>query len=542
MEQDLRVQIIRLIPVAGPATDSIEIDDQEQAIIGRSRDCSVYIADPAVSRRHVSIANSGNKWILTDLGSRYGTSLNGIQLEPERPTLIKHRDLLKIGPFIFRVSTSGLGLNAMTVTDHLVAPGTIVEAVKVEEPDSLADKRLSLLIEGCSKIFQAREEAELAVPVLDLVLAGTGYSRGAVLLWNGAPDQVEVLASRDHDGLSHMGIEYSRSLLQASASGDMARLSSSSKHQYGQSIAGLGILEALCAPLIIDSRVIGSIYLDVREGEALPETDAAQFCHVASQVASLAISNLKHLELARRQEHLDADLKIAQEAQEFLLPDSHGNVGSIRYSSRTLPGSIVGGDLFDVFEINEHLTGICFGDITGHGIGAALLMTAVLTHLKTVLISCGDPAVAVSATNTYLVEHSSARMFATLWVGVIDSRDHTLRYVDAGHGHWLICKPDSSLYPPPAPGGVVAGVQPEIEYFAVEQKLVVGDRLVLYSDGLVEQPNADLVRFETDRLFAVLSQSRSSEDDVVMSFDAIESFVGGARFTDDTTIASLEIT
>jgi sigma-B regulation protein RsbU (phosphoserine phosphatase) len=533
---------MRLIPVAGPAIDHIEVDAQARTLIGRSSDCTVCIKDAAISRRHALIFSTGNKWVLTDLGSKHGTSLNGIELELDKPALIEHRDLLNIGPYMFRVSTSARDVDPMTITDDSVSAGTVVEAVEVSEEESIEAKRLSLLIGGCSKIFQAPDQHALAMHVLSLVLSGTGYSRGAVLLWNGTPNEVEVLASRDHRrSLSDDGITFSRSLLQASASGDLVRMSPSSQHQYGQSIAGLGILEALCAPLVIDAMVVGSIYLDVREGEAPPERDAAQFCHVVSQVASLAISNLKHVDLVRRQEHLEEDLKIAQEAQAFLLPESQGVAGQLRYASRTLPGSVIGGDLFDIFEIDENLTGICFGDVSGHGIGAAILMTAALTHLKTMLRTSGDPAAAAVATNNYLVEHSSARMFTTLWVGVFDSRSGSLRYVDAGHGHWLICRSDAPPSAPPAPGGVLAGIRSGIAYSVEEIDFGCGDRLVLYSDGLVEQSGPGLERFESERLFEVLARSGSISQDVAMSFEALEAFAGVSSFTDDTTIASVEI-
>ncbi len=532
---------MRLIPVAGPSLDQVEVDGRERTIIGRSTDCSVCIHDAAISRRHASVVRSGGTWILSDLGSRHGTVLNGIKLEAGKPAILEHGDLLQLGPCVFRVSYRGLGLDSMTFTDELVSPGTIVESVKVSDADSLAAKRLSLLIQGCSRVFQASDLHELSVRVLELMDSGTGFTRGAVLLWNGSPEQVEVLASFDGGRLSGDGIAFSRSLLQASASGDMARMSSSTMHQYGQSIAGLGIVEALCAPLLIDGSVVGSIYLDVREGEAPPERDAAQFCHAASQIASLAISNLQHVELVRRQEHLDEDLKIAQEAQAFLLPESKGITGGLRYASRTLPGSVVGGDLFDIFEIDDHLAGICFGDVSGHGIGAAILMTATLTHLKTVLRECGNPAVAAEATNNYLVEHSSARMFTTLWVGVFDSRSRSLRYVDAGHGHWVLCRPGTSPSVPPAPGGVLAGIQPGVKYTSAEIQLDPGDRLVLYSDGLVEQSGPDLTRFESERLMDVLNRSGSIHEDVSMSFEALETFAEVSRFTDDTTIASVEI-
>lgn len=309
----------------------------------------------------------------------------------------------------------------------------------------------------------------------------------------------------------------------------------------GHSIVGLGISSALCAPLMVDSAVVGAIYLDSRDGEVSPQPDAASFCHAVSQVASLALSSLKRIELARRQERLDADLSIAQEAQSFLLPAPGGTVGRLRYALRTCAGSEVGGDLFDIFDIDDHRTGICFGDITGHGIGAAILMTAVLSYLRATLANCGDPAAAVTETNAYLARHSSDRMFATLWVGVFDATESTLSYIDAGHGHWLVCTAGAAPARPKLPGGMIIGVQPDLEYSGACLELRPGDRLILYSDGLVEQPNTENEQFGNARLRDVIAGSGAIDDDVAGIFAALEEFAGSSSFADDTTIASIEV-
>lgn len=545
MPQRPPTQPLRLIPVAGPTTEPVVANPNSSTLIGRAKECEVYLPELTISRKHLTIIHQGGQWILTDLSSRHGSILNGTRLESNKPTPTGHGDLLHIGPYIFRVASTSVAAHTLATTDAVVSPGTIIEAVSVRQDDSLAHQRLALMIEGCAEIFQAQCEDDLAHAVIELILSGTGFPRGAMLRWCESPDQVEIIAFQDRGRIKSDRFNFSRSLLKASATGSVARLSSQPElqenHNYGQSIVSLGISEALSVPLIIDSTVIGSIYLDTRDGDLPPKPDATSFCHAVSHIASLALSNLKGIELSRRQEELDADLKIAQEAQTFLLPKMQGQVDNLRYVSRTCPGSVVGGDLFDIFEINDHQTGICFGDITGHGIGAAILMTAVLTHLRTALSNSGDPAIAVAQTNTYLADHSSARMFATLWVGVFDSTDNTLHYVDAGHGHWLVCTPENAPSSPPPPGGVVIGIQPDLEYTTASIKLREGDRLVIYSDGVVEQPNSGLDRFEINRLYDVLEESSSIEHDIAMCFAALEAFTGGKNFADDTTIASIEI-
>ena len=85
------------------------------------------------------------------------------------------------------------------------------------------------------------------------------------------------------------------------------------------------------------------------------------------------------------------------------------------------------------------------------------------------------------------------------------------------------------------------GFQPEFEYSSARLRLKPGDRLILYSDGIVEQPNTRNERFEIARLKGVIASSGSISDDVGKVFAALEAFSGSSTFMDDTTIASIEV-
>ncbi len=534
---------LKLEPVAGTDAPSLSVSDQAETFVGRAQECDLCLADAVVSRRHASVARRNHEWVLTDLGSRHGTYLNSVLLRPGTPTLIASGDFVRFGPYTFRVNDGSGDSDSQTLAavDESVAPGTIVERISNRELESLAQRRLELLIEGASLLHQTSTETELAAAVVGLVLAGSGFRRAAVLRPSGSGDQVEVLSARDLNMDRPANFSFSRSLLREAASGHVARLSRSMDALLGQSIQQLGIQCAVCAPITLDSSVVSYIYLDSREAERPGYDDAAGFCRAVSRIAGLALSNIKRAELQRRQERLDQDLNAARQAQAFLWPSEQGDVGALKYAMRMTPGRIVAGDLFDIFPLDDHRVGLCFGDVSGQGMGAAILMTAVLSYLRAAMAQFTDPAEAANAVNRYTSERSPANMFVSLWIGVFDDHEQVLHFVDAGHGHWII-KPHGE--PPataPRPQGILVGIDPDFRYVAQSLKLAPGDRFILYSDGVVEHRAPSGEDFGITRLLSAIAESTTPSEDVSYALTSLQEYLGEVVLADDTTLASMEV-
>ena len=510
-------------------------------VLGRAHECEVCFQDPSVSRRHASLVKRDARWYVVDHGGRHGTYLNGVRLEPEEPVVAAHGDFIRVGPYTFRFAFGGSRATTIAKTERQLASDTIVERVSNREIGSLAQRRLEVLIDGAVAINQATDEAALGEAIVEVAMAGTGFPRAAVIRLTGSSDAVEVLVSRDGKAARTGQFSFSSSLLREAANGHLARLSRRSGEQLGQSIERLGITAALCAPIILDDSVVAYIYLDSRADEQVGYPDAAGFCHAISKMAGMALSNLKRAELQLRQRRLEEDLKGARQAQAFLCPKGEGRVGALTYAMQTLPGRFVAGDLFDIFPIDENRTGICFGDVTGQGATAAILMAAVLAHLRASLARYGDPADAIRDVNRYIAECSPAHMFVSLWVGVYDHTDRSLRYVDGGHGHWFISYRDKGPVRADRPGGLLVGIEPDYAYESATLDLAGVDRIVLYSDGVIEQVDPSGQAFGYDRVRQVLAGTKSAKQDVTALFQQLEEFAGKNLLDDDTTVASIEI-
>jgi sigma-B regulation protein RsbU (phosphoserine phosphatase) len=531
---------LRLEPIAGPPIDPITIETDRPVEFGRAFDCDFCLPDSSVSRRHAEAMSKGGGWFVIDLGSRHGTMLNGRRIEARRPVELRHGDLLRLGPYAFSVSMHDARTLDIATTRERISAGTIAESVPIRDLAGLTQQRLEYLMEGAALLHEAESEEDLAETVVRLATAGTGYRRAALLRYEGNVEHVAVLARSVEPGDPDDAFTFSRSLIREASAGHTARLSGPGVPNVAHSIQELGIISAICTPITIDATVVGFLYLDNREREGSAFPDAASYVRTLARLASMALADRRRIEIERRQQRLETDLAVAREAQAVLSPPRSGSVGPLRFVFEINVGRLVTGDLFDIFPIDEDRVAICFGDVSGQGVGAAILMTAILAHLRATLAAHGDPAASVHDLNVYVVDRSAHNMFASLWLGVFDRRDRTLRYVDAGHGHWWLRRTDASGESPPAERWLLVGIDTDAHYCASEVELQPGDRIVLYSDGVIEPRNEAGDMFGAEGLIEALRESTSCEDDLARVLAALNAFTGGVPLTDDTTIASVE--
>jgi len=534
---------LRLIPLAGPVTESITLDDPHLRTIGRSSDCDIWLREETVSRSHMSLEGRAGDWIATDLGSRHGTFLNGVQLGAREPTPLQDGDLIRVGPWTFQVRIGEASrITGMPTTDDLHSGDSRVERVPEAELRSLAQRRLDLLIECAAKINAADTEQDLAEATLDAVISGTGFPRAAFVHSHENTDNAEIVAFRTRSGEKVEDLKLSRSLLSAARDGDMVRLESDAPMKYGESIAQLGIHSALCAPVKTDDESAQAfIYLDARNSESSVHSDAAAFCQAVARMGGLALANIRARDLRVRSDLMQRDLQGARDAQRLLLPPNTGQVGPIRYSMRMEPGRFVAGDLFDVVPLADGRAAVFLGDVTGKGAAASLLMATTQTRLNMALNQFGDPATAVNDVNRYLSARTADNVFISLWVGVFEPDGRRLRFVDAGHGHWLSRAEDGAFGTVNCAGGLPLAVSPDTEYQTETIDLCDTGRIVLFSDGLVEQPDPDGVQFGLKRAIEELEGSDDELGDVDKLVSAVLRHAQTDALSDDLTVASLAL-
>lgn len=535
-------------------------------IFGRSGGSDVQLTDRTVSRKHCRVAHRGDTWFITDLASRHGTYLNGIQLDPEQPAPLSDGDLVRLGPWTFRLRWSNRASTATPTTNDLASTAHRVQRVPNRELKSVAQQRLDLLILAAAGINSAKSLQELADKVLEAVVSGTGFARAAFIRQVSSTGDVEVIAFRGPDPtpgtdsvhpdaptahdrrgeFTPQGFTFSRSLINAASEGEIVRMSGDSGVNYGESIIRLGIHSALCSPIMLDTSVEAFVYLDARDSEATVQQDAAAFCQAVCKMAGLALSNLKRVEMAKHQEQLASDLKAAREAQRLIMPPAMGTLGPFSYAMQTKPGREVAGDLFDVVELEpgnpRGKVAVFLGDVTGKGVGAAFLMATAQTHLRISLEHEHDPAKVVTETNRYISRRIGEGLFISLWLGILDPVEKVVRFVDAGHGHWLRVPAGGKPEAVECEGGLIVGVDEEFQYRSETTPFEPGDRICLFSDGLIEQMDREGEQFGLERTIKAIAGSGTARDDVKAMAKAVREHADTDILGDDFTVASVHHT
>ena len=195
----------------------------------------------------------------------------------------------------------------------------------------------------------------------------------------------------------------------------------------------------------------------------------------------------------------------------------------------------VGGDYFDVFPLSDGRTAFLIADVSGKGLGAAILTTMLQGALSGMTLGI-DPARVFNHVNRFLCDHSEVGRYATMFFGILDQEGH-LEFINAGHPSPFLIR-RGTAEEAFTEGSYPVGLVPEAEYTAVCLKLEPGDTLVLFSDGVTEAMDPDEEMFGIERLKELLTGQLECPLEQLQKcvLEAVENFSRGAHQADDLTL------
>ena len=251
-----------------------------------------------------------------------------------------------------------------------------------------------------------------------------------------------------------------------------------------------------------------------------------------------------------RHEMLTRELEQARQIQLAWLPDVGKSPKGLEVAAVNLPASHISGDFYNWFAVGEAVgasgtkTALVIGDVTGHGMAAAFLMSTTQLLVRASLRHNMDPGRCLRDVNSQLCQQGFRGQFVTMGVVIVDSADGTVEVGSAGHMAPLVAHDGGPFAELPAESSLVLGVDAKEHYGT--QGFVVGGgaAIALYTDGVVEAENHKGEQFGVGRLLATLNALPGATPQVRVDavVKAVRDFCGGRELLDDITLVVVRVT
>jgi len=524
---------------------------QTPYMIGRGAETGNHLQlnDRRISRQCAAIVVEANRFYIEDRGQRRGVFVNNEKVESRA---LQDGDIITFGledsyEIIFRSSAEPTG---ETIPQLL----TRIEHITSSEPASGGLRKLNMLLEASSLLHSQLPLDSVLAKMLDHAVAVLDADRG-LLLENGAEGTLKVRLARRSGGLrlppesvapSQTAIQLALKQHAPVITEDLAQ--AEADLQAAQSIVAQRLRAVVVIPLysvmransqesVINLRrgeFLGVLYLDSRRPAAFSKLDRQILDALAADAAS-TLDNARLVERERERQRMEQEINIARDIQQALLPRNFRDFPHLSVSGCNFPCLSVGGDYFDVFPMGDGRTAFLIADVSGKGLGAAVVATMLQGALSGMTLG-NEPVRVFNHMNRFLCDHVEVGRYATMFFGTLDPSGH-MEFINAGHPSPILIRKDR-VEEAFTEGSYPVGLVPDAQYTAACLKLEPEDTLVLFSDGVTEAMDPDEQLFGVPRLREVLEgkTNRGLEDLQKGVLEAVENFTRGARQADDLTL------
>jgi PAS domain S-box-containing protein len=248
-------------------------------------------------------------------------------------------------------------------------------------------------------------------------------------------------------------------------------------------------------------------------------------------------------EMEGRLARSNAELQIAAEIQKSFLPETIPQISGIDIAARTVMAKEVGGDFFDVIPyevmtLEGGMHGLLVADVAGKGVPAALFMALSRIVVRVNALWHHDPAKVIYNSNNTITQDSKSGMFVTLFFGLLNKKDRSLTYVNAGHNPPLMYRSQSGAVEKLLPTGIVLGALENVDFKSRTVTIGKGDVLVMFTDGVTEAFNAAQELFGEQRLVEVIQKNSQVSAQMLLEqiLAAVKAFAGDMPQADDITL------
>lgn len=299
----------------------------------------------------------------------------------------------------------------------------------------------------------------------------------------------------------------------------------------------------LVAPLVSQGELVGLLHLGPRLSEQDYSPDDFRLLNslITQAAPALRVAQMAETQKAEalRTERLDQELRVARLIQQTLLPKQLPDIPGWQVSTFYRPARAVGGDFYDFLYFPDGRIGFVIGDVTDKGMPAALLMATTRATLRAAALRMIYPGEVLRQTNETLYPDVPPSMFVTCLYALLDPATGKLIYANAGHN--LPYRRDNVGISELHATGMPLGLLPGMEYEEYETEMIVGESLLMYSDGLVEAHSPQRELFGNPRLESIIYHHHGGDPALIEDLLAqLFHFTGpGWEQEDDITIVAL---
>jgi serine phosphatase RsbU (regulator of sigma subunit) len=259
---------------------------------------------------------------------------------------------------------------------------------------------------------------------------------------------------------------------------------------------------------------------------------------ISAEIRKHVEAALHEAEMERQLKEVEHDLEIARSIQQSLLPRTRPTIPGLEISGWNLPADATGGDYFDWKKLRDGRLVVSLADVTGHGIGPALLASLCRAYARSSFDTHSDVVQAVQHINQFFGEDLTDGRFATFVAAVCSGDVGRIELFSAGHGPLFVYSSVEDQFQELAAQAIPLGLLPELDS---EEPTVLnlgsGDMLVLATDGFFEWENRDGEQFGFERLIEAVRASRhlAPEEIIAELYKAVKKFADGSKQMDDLT-------
>ena len=527
-------------------------------VAGRDPQADLVINDSTVSRKHARLVVMEDQTIrLTDLGSTNGTQVNDKKLTDSID--LKVGDTISFGNVGFLLLHEGIPetrpqsvISQVSIIDDK-GSHTSISSIPLEQAlaplpakDTANPAVFKAIADMAKMLILPQSVGEMFDQALDLLGNIIDADRSAIFAADETTGDVTLLNYRISNKTSSEQFIISRTIVKEVLNNKNAVFFSDriSDERFArqESIVVSGIRSVMAIPMVDEDKVMGILYLDTTDPAHRYNEDTLKLVATFGNILAAKITNHNLLKERQEKQALESELNIASQIQEGLMPKILPEVSGYQFHAFQMQCKMVGGDLYDVAKLADGRILFLLADVSGKGMGAALLASNILSAFRMLRgmanFDCADATARVSE---QLAGTSRGGDFATVFLAILDPTTHTLQFVNAGHNPPLLVKPDGSsqyLDSTGIPIGIFAGFQ----WTQTTLELVPGDRIWVFTDGIPEAHDISANQYSDERLEQFLIESRNAPlpDATLTLIQDVSKFVGEAPRSDDITLLAVQ--